>query len=158
MTIINHSVSADLTITGVQLAGTHPGEFLISEDSGETVLAPGAERIVAVRFNPATVGRKTATLRVVAANLPGGAVEVSLTGTAVAGTLPADPATPSPAKATSGVWVNPMLDRADRCLVELKPASNTLTSPTAKCPSPSIWSFRRRGPPTTASRSGMWCR
>ena len=113
ITIINHSVSTALTITGVQLVGTHPGEFLISEDSGEIVLAPGAERIVAVRFNPTTAGSKTATLRVVAANLPGGSSEVTLTGTAVAGTLPAVPATPSPANTTSGVSVNPTLDWAD---------------------------------------------
>ncbi|MCX6876279.1 MAG: YDG domain-containing protein [Verrucomicrobia bacterium] len=113
ITIVNHSVAADLTITSVQLAGANAGEFLISEDSGETVLAPGAERIVAVRFNPATAGSKTATLHVVAANLPGGAADASLTGTAVLGTLPAIPATPAPATSASGVSVNPTLDWAD---------------------------------------------
>jgi hexosaminidase len=149
ITIINHSVSADLAITSVQLAGTHPGEFLISNDSGETVLAPGAERIVAVRFNPTTVGSKTATLRVVAANLPGGAAEVTLTGTAVAGTLPAAPATPSPANATSGVSVNPTLDWADAVgatsygvylwlASDSKPATATATVTASQWTPPSI--------------------
>ena len=113
ITIVNRSVSADLTIASIQLTGANPGEFLISADSGETVLAPGAERIVAVRFNPATVGSKTASLHVVAANLPGGFADSSLTGTAVVGTLPATPASPSPANAASGVTVNPTLDWAD---------------------------------------------
>lgn len=113
ITIVNHSVSANLTITSIQLAGANPGEFLLSADSGETVLAPGAERIVAVSFNPATIGSKSATLHVVATNLPGGTAEISLTGTAVVGTLPALPTTPTPANATSGVSVNPALDWAD---------------------------------------------
>ena len=113
ITIVNHDIFRNLTITSVQLAGTNPDEFLISEDSGEIVLAPGAERIVAVRFNPTTVGAKSATLHVVAASLPGGSADASLTGTAVAGTLPAIPATPAPADATSGVNVKPALDWAD---------------------------------------------
>ena len=113
ITIVNHSISTPLSITGVQLAGTNPGEFLISADSGETVLAPGAQRIVAVCFNPATTGAKTATVHVVAANLPGGAVDSTLTGTAVVGTLPAVPGTPVPANAASGVATTPTLDWAD---------------------------------------------
>ncbi|MCF7673907.1 MAG: family 20 glycosylhydrolase, partial [Akkermansiaceae bacterium] len=113
ITIVNHSVSTELTITSVQLAGANSGEFLLSEDSGETVLAPGSERIVAVRFNPTTIGGKTATLHVVAANLPGGFADVALSGNAVIGTLPAMPATPSPANAATGVAVNPTLDWTD---------------------------------------------
>ncbi len=113
ITIVNHSISTNLTITSVQLAGANPGDFLIDGDSAETVLAPGAERIVALRFNPATAGTKSATLHVVAANLPGGAADSTLTGTAVAGTLPATPATPAPADAASGVSVTPTLDWAD---------------------------------------------
>jgi len=113
ITIVNHSISTNLTITSVQLAGANPGEFLLSADSGETVLAPGAERIVAVCFNPATIGSKTATLHVVAANLPGGVADVALTGTAGPGTQPPAPGTPSPADSSTGVAVNPTLDWAD---------------------------------------------
>ncbi len=113
ITIVNHSIATPLTITSVQLAGTNPGEFLISADSGESVLAPGAQRIVAVCFNPATAGNKSANLHVVAANLPGGAADSALTGNAVAGTLPSTPNTPTPANAASGVTTTPTLDWAD---------------------------------------------
>ncbi len=113
ITIVNHSPFNPLTITSLALAGTHPGEFLIDEDSGESVLAPGAERIVAVRFNPATTGSKTATLHVVSSSLPGGVSDSILTGTAVAGTSPATPTTPAPDDTATGVMVNPTLNWAD---------------------------------------------
>ena len=113
ITIVNHSLTTNLTISSVQLAGTNPGEFLLSADSGETVLAPGAQRIVAVCFNPATIGSKSATLHVVAANLPGGTADVALSGTAGAGVQPPAPGTPTPSDSATGVAVNSILDWAD---------------------------------------------
>ena len=113
ITIVNHNPLTNLTITSVALAGANPGEFLIDGDTGETVLAPGAERIVGVRFNPINAGSKSATLHVVAASLPSGYADSVLTGTAVNGTLPAIPSTPSPASGASGIATTPTLDWAD---------------------------------------------
>jgi len=113
ITIVNHSPRTNLTITSVVLDGTNPGEFIISADSGETVLAPGAERIVAVRYNPTVIGSKTATLHVVAAALGGGFADVALSGTAVGGSPPSTPATPLPVNGAIGVVVNPTLDWAN---------------------------------------------
>ncbi|MEI7900769.1 MAG: family 20 glycosylhydrolase [bacterium] len=148
VTIVNHNVFTNMVIASVQLTGANPGDFVLSEDSGETVLAPGAERIVAVRFDPASPGVKAAALHVVAAGLPGGAADVSLTGTAglstvlvtnltdgavlryplalVDGTydgqslqVTATPANAAVSPTTAG--------NRFRCLVDLQPGTNTLT-------------------------------
>ena len=113
ITIVNNSLTTAMTLTSVALTGTNSDQFVISADSGETVLAPGAQRIVAVLYNPTTLGSKAASLHVVAAGLTGGYADVGLSGTAIAGSLPAIPSTPVPASGASGVAVNPTLDWAD---------------------------------------------
>lgn len=113
ITIVNRDVFEDMVITSVQLAGAHAGEFVITEDSGETVLAPGAERIVAVCFDPVTGGAKSATLQVVASGLAGGSANVALAGTALASQPPPAPDTPSPADASTNTQLDPLFDWAD---------------------------------------------
>jgi hypothetical protein len=59
----NESIEAQ-TIDAATLAGADLGDFeLRSDECSETVLAPGAACAVAVRFDPGSIGPKTATLR-----------------------------------------------------------------------------------------------
>lgn len=158
ITLINHDVFADMLVSGVELAGSDASDFVISGDSGETVLSPGAERVIELRFNPATGGSKTATLRVTADGLPGGHADVSLTGTAESTTLPSVPATPTPANVGTGVPVNPGLDWADSLGADsydvfLWPASDAKPSLPNATVSMSLWT-----PPTglTGGTNYLW--
>ena len=60
-TITNIS-SRTVTITNVFINGANATDFLILSDSGQTNLAPGQTRSIVVRFSPAALGRKSATL------------------------------------------------------------------------------------------------
>ena len=113
ITIINHNVFANMVLTGVQLAGANPGDFVISEDSGQTVLPPGGERVLSVRFDPASIGAKSASVQVISLDLSGGSQSVTLSGTGVASSIPTAPATPTPASGAMGVPISTALDWTD---------------------------------------------
>jgi Protein of unknown function (DUF1573) len=82
LTVTNRG-SAPLVITGVQLAGENPDDFLVTQGCQQPV-AVGSSCQVAVRFDPQAEGDRSATLRLVA-NTSRAATTVSLSGAAVAG-------------------------------------------------------------------------
>ena len=77
----NNTGGADLSITSVTLMGSDAGDFAITADSGESVLAPGAERTVDIAFDPSTAGPKIAGLRIISNDPDNGTFDVPLTGT-----------------------------------------------------------------------------
>ncbi len=78
--VVSNEGSADLVVTAMALVGGDAGHFSIDNGGGAFTLAPGANRIVDVSFNPASVGTKSTTLRI-ASNDPDELwFDVSLTG------------------------------------------------------------------------------
>ena len=61
VTLTNTS-AAQLDITSLSLIGPHRDGFTITSDSAETTLAPGAQRVVDIAFDPANRGVRLAAL------------------------------------------------------------------------------------------------
>ncbi|MBN1475766.1 choice-of-anchor D domain-containing protein, partial [Candidatus Sumerlaeota bacterium] len=80
---ITNTGTATLGLSGVALAGTDPGEFAITADSGETSLAPLASRTVDVAFDPTSAGTKSALLRITSDDTDEPTVDVALGGTGI---------------------------------------------------------------------------
>jgi probable HAF family extracellular repeat protein len=76
---ITNSGSAPLTVNRVTLTGTHARDFSATELAGVT-MAPGQSRSISVRFTPAGVGDRTATLSI-DSNAPDSPHVVALRGT-----------------------------------------------------------------------------
>jgi hypothetical protein len=69
-----------LAVTSVRLAGTDPGDFVVADDGcSGAQLTPGGSCAAALRFAPAALGDRTATLRITD-SAPDGPREVALTG------------------------------------------------------------------------------
>ena len=86
ITVTNRG-SAPLVVTGVQLGGKNPDDFLVTPRCQQPV-AVGSSCQVAVRLDPQGEGDRSATLRLVA-NTSRAATTVSLSGTAVGVTVSA---------------------------------------------------------------------
>ena len=84
LTVTNRG-SAPLVITGVQLAGENPDDFLVTQRC-QPFVAAGSSCQVAVRFNPQGPGDRSATLRLVA-NTSRAATTVTLSGSAAGVTV-----------------------------------------------------------------------
>jgi hypothetical protein len=69
--------NSTITITGVNLTGANPGDFVQTNNCGGSV-APGASCYIKVQFAPTATGTRTATLSV--SDNAGGSPLVSLTG------------------------------------------------------------------------------
>jgi subtilisin len=79
--ITNHN-SADLSVTSVDLVGDDAAQFVIMNDTGETILTPGGARMVWISFDPSNTGIKTAALQITTDDDEPTA-EVALSGTGV---------------------------------------------------------------------------
>jgi hypothetical protein len=79
VTVINNR-SAALTISGITLGGTNPGDFLKSTTCGAS-LAAFASCTVSVNFKPTAIGARSATLSVTDSPDSGSPHHVTLTGT-----------------------------------------------------------------------------
>jgi hypothetical protein len=80
VTVMNGG-NATLHVGAISIQGQNPGDFVIASNScAGAALAPGATCSVAVRFEPAASGARTATLTV-ASDAPGSPATVALSGT-----------------------------------------------------------------------------
>ena len=80
--IFSNSGSAPMTITGIAITGTNPGDFAQTNTCGAGLIA-GASCSASVTFAPKAVGTRSATLSI-ADNAPGSPQTVALSGTGVA--------------------------------------------------------------------------
>ena len=85
VTITNDGIE-DLDVSSVVLQGSDAADFNIEDDTGESVLAPMANRMVMVNFDPGSIGAKNATLRIISNDTDEAMVDVPLTGTGIAPT------------------------------------------------------------------------
>ncbi len=85
---IQDSGAAPLRLSGARIAGPAAGDFSIAYDrcSG-TMVGVGRSCLVGVRFAPAAAGARAASL-VLDADVPGGTVTTSLSGTGIASSSP----------------------------------------------------------------------
>ncbi len=58
-TVVNNG-DADLTVSGVSVSGTHPGDFGATSRCSRRDVPPGGSCLVSVRFTPSAIGRRTA--------------------------------------------------------------------------------------------------
>ncbi|MFN8595649.1 MAG: choice-of-anchor D domain-containing protein [Anaerolineae bacterium] len=76
--VISNSTTVNLNITSVTLAGAQPDQFVITSDTGQTLLSPGTTRTIEVVFDPSTAGNLSAELHIVTDQ---GTFVAALTGT-----------------------------------------------------------------------------
>ena len=62
---------------------TNASEFIITADSGETMLAPSASRLVTVAFDPTSRGQQAANLTIMSDDTDEPTVDVTLSGTGI---------------------------------------------------------------------------
>ncbi|WP_285488769.1 choice-of-anchor D domain-containing protein [Amycolatopsis taiwanensis] len=94
--------NGSFTVTGIAVQGPAAGEFSIVDTGCQGVrLAPGASCPVRLRFTPATLGARNATLRL-SHTAPGAVVTSALTGTGTPMPVPGLGATPNPADLGDG--------------------------------------------------------
>jgi hypothetical protein len=100
--LVRNRGSAPLIIAGVNIAGTHPGDYAISPLSLPITLVPEGAMEIAVTFTPTAEGTRTATLQIVSTDADESPFDISLTGTAK---LPPNsaPEITSPLTATASV-------------------------------------------------------
>ncbi|NKI31952.1 malectin domain-containing carbohydrate-binding protein [Croceivirga thetidis] len=75
-----------LNITGFSLTGTDTSEFSLPNGNDPFVVSPGQSQNILVRFNPTSLGAKTATLTINSDDADEGLIEIPLTGTGIEGT------------------------------------------------------------------------
>ena len=80
--IVNQGTSgSQLNITSVSIVGADASQFVISEDTGESMLRQSVSRNVTIKFDPTTTGNKTAKLRILSNDTDEGTLDISLLGT-----------------------------------------------------------------------------
>ena len=89
--------TTDLTLGGVALGGTNPGDFSKSSDScSSATLVPAASCSIGIQFLPTSVGAKVATVTI-SGDAPGNPTDtVNLTGNGVQASTNPQPTTPGP--------------------------------------------------------------
>lgn len=95
---VSNSGSAPLIVSGAQLGGADPGDYLI-DNRCQSPVAVGESCTIDVRFDPQAAGGSSATLTL-QSNAPGTPPSVSLTGTG--GSLPSGPTGPQGPAGASG--------------------------------------------------------
>jgi hypothetical protein len=84
---VTNNGGADLTVSGYTLAGTNPGDYIVSNRC-EAPVAAGDHCVIGVRFAPQAQGASSATLTL-STNAPNAPAAVTLNG--IGGTLPQGP-------------------------------------------------------------------
>jgi N-acetylneuraminic acid mutarotase len=76
---VTNEGSANLVVSGVALAGAHPGDFHAAASCAKDSVAPGGTCTVSVRFTPATTGLRAASA-LLSDNAPGTPQRVAVEG------------------------------------------------------------------------------
>ncbi len=79
--LVRNRGSAPLTITGVNIAGTHPGDYAIASLSLPMTLVPEGAVQISVTFTPTAESTRTAVLQIVTNDTDESPFDISLTGT-----------------------------------------------------------------------------
>ncbi len=87
------AATANLTLGFVGLEGASLSDFAIVSDTDEDTLAPGETRLIAVAFDPRSIGSKRASLRVESDDPDDAAVDVNLSGRALDSDIRVTPST-----------------------------------------------------------------
>jgi hypothetical protein len=82
--VVSNAGGATLSVSSTTLTGANAGEFSIISGGGSFTLAPGESRNVNVRFSPASIGAKSATLRFDSNDPDEDPRDISLSGTGIA--------------------------------------------------------------------------
>jgi hypothetical protein len=82
---LSNTGGADLTVSATTITGADAGELAIVSGGGAGVLAPGADELIEVAFNPAVPGVKSAALDIASDDPDTPLLSVPLSGEAVAG-------------------------------------------------------------------------
>ncbi|WP_455219927.1 choice-of-anchor D domain-containing protein, partial [Kaarinaea lacus] len=80
---ITNTGNGDLAITNIELTGPNRDAFVITTDSGESVLAPMESRTIVLNFSPDVTGNLSATLAITSNDPDSPTIEVPITGEAV---------------------------------------------------------------------------
>ncbi|UCE01304.1 MAG: choice-of-anchor D domain-containing protein [Candidatus Latescibacterota bacterium] len=89
---VSNDGSADLNVTSTTLVGTDSTAFAIDSGGGSFVLVPDSTRAVVVRFDPDSLGARSATLRIVSDDPDTGSMDVPLSGLGVEPDIEVTPA------------------------------------------------------------------
>jgi hypothetical protein len=81
--VIRNVGSADLQVVTSSVSGNEAAEFAIMQGAAPFTLAPGATHNLDVRFAPAAVGTRTATVRLTSNDQDEGAVDLVVAGTGI---------------------------------------------------------------------------
>lgn len=92
--VISNTGGATLSVTSSNITGTNQDEFSITSGGGSFTLSPGATRNLDVRFNPASTGVKSATLRIASDDPDEVPKDIALVGNGIA--LPDISVSPDP--------------------------------------------------------------
>jgi uncharacterized repeat protein (TIGR01451 family) len=87
------TATANLTLGFVGLEGASLSDFTIVSDTDEDTLAPGQTRLIALAFDPRSIGNKRASLRVESDDPDDAAVDVNLSGRALDSDIRVTPST-----------------------------------------------------------------
>lgn len=79
--VVSNTGNASLQVTATSLTGANAGEFAIASGGAPFTLAPGTTRNMVVRFSPAAVGAKSASLNLTSNDPDENPVTVALSGT-----------------------------------------------------------------------------
>lgn len=83
---VENTGTTPLVISGITLAGDHPGDFILSMPVDTSDIAPGASRGYEVSFQPTAGGPRQAVLRVATNDSDEPVIDVALSGTGLADT------------------------------------------------------------------------
>ena len=143
---ITNSGTTRLQVDGMAISGSAAAQFVLNTATGNCgvtpILAPNGSCTVSITFTPATLGAKTATLRIVSGAVRTPVVDINLTGTGVA--------TP----------VDGVCGTSNGAAFEFKPTTGLCTAGTASDPSgsgPWNWTCSGSAGGATASCSATAC-
>ena len=80
---ITNTGNGDLAINSIELTGPNRDAFVITTDSGESVLAPMEARTIVLNFSPNVTGNLSATLTITSNDPDSPTIQVPITGEAV---------------------------------------------------------------------------
>jgi LmbE family N-acetylglucosaminyl deacetylase len=108
----NIDLADNLSVSGISLGGTNPGDFVIHNDSGESTLAPWGERTFQLSFDPqsATPKARSAQLTISSNDPARSSISISLIGDALEGlSMLMMSATEKEGTASVAVFPNPVV-------------------------------------------------
>ena len=118
--VVSNTGNADLHLSGIALSGSEASHFSIQSGGSDATVTPGSQQNIVVRFQPLSVGSKSALLSITSDDPDQNPVTLQLSGQ---GTLPDISVTPSSYDFGNVLWDH----TADKCFMIKNEGSATLT-------------------------------